>query len=62
MIIIYHEESAIIPVGAEEIQAIRKILKQTKNRLTMKKEKNTFKIEAWVEPAENKVGSQGFGR
>ena len=62
MVIFDEVESAIIPVGAEEIKAIRQILKKTKNRQTMKKEKNTFKIEAWVEPAENKTGSPGFGR
>ena len=55
-------ESAIIPAGDPVIEKIRKLLQEAANRLTMQKEKNTYKLEAWVEPMENEAAPSGDKR
>ena len=62
MVIFDKEESAILPVGAAEIAEIRRLLKKVKSRLTMKREKNTFKLDAWVEAPPSQTTQSGFGR
>ena len=62
MLIFDQAESAILPVGSKEIAQIRKIIKKVKQRLTMVQEKNTFKLEAWVEPGTEQSPTSGFGR
>ena len=46
-------ESAILPKDSPEIEIIRKIVQQARNRLTMKKERGIFKLDAWVMPPES---------
>ena len=62
MLIFDQNESAILPKGAPEIAQIRALLKQVMSRLTMINERNTFKLDAWVEPADNKDKPAGFPR
>ena len=62
MLIFDQQESAILPKGAPEIAQIRALLKKVASRLTMVKERNTYKLDAWVEPADSKDGAAGFGR
>ena len=51
MLIFDKKESAILPAGTPEIMQIRALMQKVKDRLTMRKDKNTFMLDAWVEPA-----------
>ena len=49
MVVFDRCESVILPSGAPEIPKIRKLIKAAAKKMTMEKEKNTFKLRAWVE-------------
>ena len=50
--------SFILPSGCKEIAQIRKIIQSVKDKLEMKKEKNVFTMDAWVDASATK----GFTR
>ena len=52
-------ESAMIPKGSPEIEQIRALVQQAKERITMVKDKNTFTIPAWIEPASRPFARPG---
>ena len=58
MFIFDREESVMIPAGSPEILEIRAIGQRAADKIRMQKEKNTFAMEAWVDPD----ASPGFGR
>ena len=42
-------ESVLLPKGCPGIEQIRKLVKQAKYKMTMQKDRNTFRLPAWVE-------------
>ena len=54
MLCLDEEESGVLPKGSPEIAEIRKIIKRAKRKMVMVKEKNTFKLPAWVEIEDEK--------
>ena len=46
------EESVILPKGCPEIEEIRAIIRRAKHKMPMEKDKNTFRLRAWVEAPE----------
>lgn len=50
MLIFDKKEPVILPKGAPEIEVIRKIVQQAKQKLAMTKERGTYKLGARVVP------------
>ena len=50
--------SAIIPKGSAEITTIRQLVGQCAQRIPMKKERNVYQLDAWVDGD----AAAGFGR
>ena len=50
MMIFDKTESVILPKGAPEIEEIRKLVRNARNKLMMTKERGIYKLDAWVVP------------
>ena len=46
-----HEGSRILPVNCLETKKIRELIRGVKDKLTMRKERNVFVLDAWVDDA-----------
>ena len=54
------EESVILPKGCPEIAQIRALIRKARDKMVMEKDRNTFKLRAWVEePEPDAVKVQG---
>ena len=60
-------ESVILPQGCPEQLEIRRIIQKAKDKLIMKRTRNIFELEAWVEELEDEANEnigehRPFGR